>query len=74
MEKRQEGIPTMNMDEAGKYGIADGIQVLKVVRQHAAEWGLSPDSVGFMGFSAGAMAPAEPCFRRTPRHVRTSLE
>jgi acetyl esterase/lipase len=56
MEKRGEGIPAnMNMDEAGKYGIADGIQSLKVVRQHAAEWGVSPDKVGFMGFSAGAM-------------------
>ena len=56
MEKRQEGIPSgMNMDEAGKYGIADGIQALKVVRQHAAEWGISPDRIGFMGFSAGAM-------------------
>jgi acetyl esterase/lipase len=55
MEKRQEGIPQMDMDEAGKYGIADGIQALKVVRQHAAEWGISPNRVGFMGFSAGAM-------------------
>jgi acetyl esterase/lipase len=56
MEKRGEGIPAnMNMDEAGKYGIADGIQALKVVRQHAAEWGVSPDRIGFMGFSAGAM-------------------
>ena len=56
MEKLQEGIPAgMNMDEAGKYGIADGIQALKVVRQHAAEWGISPDRVGLMGFSAGAM-------------------
>jgi hypothetical protein len=56
IEKRQEGIPAdLNMDEAGKYGIADGIQALKVVRQHAAEWGISPDRVGFMGFSAGAM-------------------
>jgi acetyl esterase/lipase len=26
-----------------------------VVRQHAAEWGVSPDRVGFLGFSAGAM-------------------
>jgi acetyl esterase/lipase len=26
-----------------------------VVRQRAAEWGLSPDRVGFLGFSAGAM-------------------
>jgi acetyl esterase/lipase len=56
MEKRGEGIPAnMNMDEVGKYGIADGIQALKVVRQHAAEWGVSPDRVGLMGFSAGAM-------------------
>jgi acetyl esterase/lipase len=56
MEKRQEGIPAgMDMDEAGKYGIADGIQAIKVVRQHAAEWGISPDRIGFMGFSAGAM-------------------
>jgi acetyl esterase/lipase len=56
MEKHGEGIPAnMDMDEAGKYGIADGIQALKVVRQHAAEWGVSPDRVGFMGFSAGAM-------------------
>jgi acetyl esterase/lipase len=56
IEKRQEGIPAgMNMDEAGKYGIADGIQALKVVRQHAAEWGLAPDRIGFVGFSAGAM-------------------
>jgi acetyl esterase/lipase len=56
LEKRQEGIPAgMNMDEAGKYGIADGIQALKVVREHANEWGLSPDRIGFLGFSAGAM-------------------
>lgn len=56
LEKLQEGIPPgMDMDEVGKYGIADGIQALKVVRQNAAEWGVSPDRVGFMGFSAGAM-------------------
>jgi acetyl esterase/lipase len=55
LEKRGEGIPAMNMDEVGQYGIADGIQALKVVRQHAAEWGLSPERIGFMGFSAGAM-------------------
>ena len=47
IEKRQEGMPAMNMDTAGRYGIADGIQAIKVVRQHAAEWDLSPDRVGF---------------------------
>lgn len=55
-EKKGEGIPAgINFDEACKYGIADGIQAVKVVRQHAAEWGISPDRVGFLGFSAGAM-------------------
>jgi acetyl esterase/lipase len=55
VEKRGEGIPQMDMDTAGRYGIADGIQAIKVVRQHAADWGISPARVGFMGFSAGAM-------------------
>ena len=54
--KKGDGIPPdLNMDEACKYGIADGIQAMKVVRGHAKEWGVSPDRVGFMGFSAGAM-------------------
>jgi hypothetical protein len=51
MEKQHEGIPAgMNMDESGKYGIADGIQAIKVVRPHATEWGIAPDRVGFLGF------------------------
>jgi acetyl esterase/lipase len=55
-EKKGEGIPKdLNMDEACKYGIADGTQALRVVRQHAEEWGIAPDRVGFLGFSAGAM-------------------
>jgi acetyl esterase/lipase len=55
VEKRGDGIPQMDQDTAARYGIADGIQALKVVRQHAAQWGVSPDRIGFMGFSAGAM-------------------
>jgi len=55
VEKRQDGIPAMDMDTAGRYGIADGIQALKVVRQHAREWGVSPSRIGLLGFSAGAM-------------------
>jgi acetyl esterase/lipase len=56
MEQRQGGgMPAMkDMDEAAKYAVADGIQALKVVRQHATQWGIAPDKVGFIGFSAGA--------------------
>jgi acetyl esterase/lipase len=39
----------------GKYGIADGIQAVKAVRAHAAEWGLSAERVVLTGFSAGAI-------------------
>ena len=55
VEKLQPGIPEMDMDTAGRYGIADGIQALKVVRRHAREWGISAARVGIIGFSAGAM-------------------
>ncbi|HEX3659960.1 MAG TPA: alpha/beta hydrolase [Acidobacteriaceae bacterium] len=41
--------------EDGKYALDDGVQAIKVVRAHAAEWGISPDRVVFMGFSAGGM-------------------
>lgn len=43
------------IDNYDRYGIADGVQAVKVVRAHAAEWGVSPDRVVFMGFSAGAI-------------------
>jgi acetyl esterase/lipase len=46
------------IDEDGKYGIADGIQAVKVARAHAAEWGISPDRIVFAGFSAGGMIAA----------------
>ncbi len=31
----------------------DGLQAVRMVRAHAAEWGLAPNRVGIMGFSAG---------------------
>ena len=56
MEKKEQGAPKdLDMDAACKYGLADAIQALKVVRQHAAEWGIAPGRLGIMGFSAGGM-------------------
>ena len=54
-EKKQEGVPHVDPDQACKYGIADGIQAVKIVRQHAAQFGIAPDRVGFIGFSSGGM-------------------
>lgn len=56
MEKRGQGIPLdLNEDLACKWGMADGIQAVKVVREHAAAWRVSPRKIGFLGFSAGGM-------------------
>ncbi len=56
VEKKSDGIPTgLDLDTAGRYGMADGIQALKVVRQHARAWRVDPNRIGFLGFSAGAM-------------------
>ena len=56
LEKRGDGIPAgLDADTASRYGTADAIQALRVVRQHAAEWGIDPKRVGMVGFSAGAM-------------------
>jgi len=51
---------------------ADAFQSIRVVRAHAAEWGLAPDRIGIIGFSAGGYvfspaapvhdAEAHPCF------------
>jgi acetyl esterase/lipase len=35
--------------------IADARQAIKVVRTHAGKWGVKPDRVGIMGFSAGGV-------------------
>jgi acetyl esterase/lipase len=38
---------------AEQHGIADGLQAIKVVRENAAKWGVSPNRILLMGFSAG---------------------
>src|SRR5208282_1826054 len=42
------GLPE-SMTEVLPLAIADGRQAMKVVRQHATEWGLDPDRIGLMG-------------------------
>jgi len=44
----------LDLDAAAAPGIADGVQALHLVRQHAGEWGVDPDRIGMIGFSAGA--------------------
>jgi acetyl esterase/lipase len=42
------------MQQIGAMGAADAEQAIKLVRTHAADWGVDPARIGLMGFSAGA--------------------
>jgi acetyl esterase/lipase len=55
-----------SMDNVGQYGITDGIQALKVLRQRAGEFGLSPERIGIVGFSAGAMVTSGVLLQEDP--------
>ena len=46
--------------------LADGLAAVAYVRQHAAEWGISPDHVGIIGFSAGGFIVAEVAVQYAP--------
>jgi acetyl esterase/lipase len=46
--------------------VADGLAAVTYVRQHASEWGVSPDRVGIIGFSAGGRVVSGVAFNYSP--------
>ena len=46
------------VDKVIPQSIADGLAAVTYVRQHATDWGVSPDRVGIIGFSAGGTVSA----------------
>lgn len=46
--------------------VADGLAAVTYVRQHASEWGVSPERVGIIGFSAGGRVVAGVAFHYSP--------
>jgi acetyl esterase/lipase len=46
--------------------VADGLAAVSYVRQHAAEFGVSPDRVGIIGFSAGGRVTTGVAFNYSP--------
>jgi acetyl esterase/lipase len=46
------------LDKVVPLSVADGLAAVTYVRQHASEWGVSPDRVGTIGFSAGGTVSA----------------
>jgi dienelactone hydrolase len=39
--------------EAVRRAASDAQQAIRIIREHAAEWNIKPDKIGFLGFSAG---------------------
>jgi acetyl esterase/lipase len=48
-ERKKEILPLVS---------ADGLQAIRLVRSHAAEWGVARDRIGILGFSAGGYVTA----------------
>ena len=46
--------------------VTDGLAAITYVRQHAADWGVSPDRVGVIGFSAGGTVTVGVAFHYAP--------
>jgi acetyl esterase/lipase len=54
------------LDKVVPLSIADGLAAVTYVREHASDWGVSPDRVGIIGFSAGGTVAAGVAFRYAP--------
>ena len=46
-------VPARSKDDPSKEPLQDAQRAIGLVRHHAAEWGVKPDRVGILGFSAG---------------------
>ena len=53
-------------DKVIPLAVADGLAAVQYVRQHAAEFGVSPDRVGVIGFSAGGAVTAGVGYKYAP--------
>jgi len=51
--------PAPNTSLGAHQAVADGAAAVRFVRAHARDWNISPQHVGFLGFSAGAFVAME---------------
>ena len=49
-----DGLPDESIPRAREIAADDGRRAVEIVRERAAEWGVKPDRIGMVGFSAGA--------------------
>ena len=59
--------PTRDEKDPSTLPVQDAHRALGLVRHHAAEWGIDPQRVGILGFSAGGNLAGHVAWDRTPR-------
>ncbi len=64
-EKLAKGFKQIDEDNAPTVplAVADGLAAVAYVRQHASEFGIAPNRIGFIGFSAGGTVTASVAFQ-----------
>ena len=54
-------VPARNPQRLYESAVQDAQRAVRIVRSRASDWGLSPDKIGILGFSAGAQTAAMTC-------------
>lgn len=49
-----------------RYAVADAQAAVRMIRERSADWGVVPDRMGFLGFSAGAIVGIQAVLRANP--------
>lgn len=57
-----------NMGKIIPLAISDGKTAIAYVRKHASEYGIKPDQIGIIGFSAGGTVAASSAYNYTPEN------
>lgn len=47
-------VPARDESDRSREALQDAQRAMRIIRHHAAEWGVRPDRIGMLGFSAGA--------------------
>jgi acetyl esterase/lipase/lysophospholipase L1-like esterase len=66
MDERGTNVNGLEKEKVVGMAIADARQAITYVRQHAAEYGILPDHIGILGFSAGGTIAASCAYDYTP--------
>lgn len=55
MFRTNHAIPEVNVFSAQAFAVTDGFDAISTIRQQADRWQISPEAIGMIGFSAGAL-------------------